>query len=258
MTVSQLEKSGVLNLSNRQYKEFQELVPWKIGTRLPDGRMLGHDLSNRMTADGVEDDPVIKELFNRMDTADKRVLELGCFEAHQTVFIAPRCKEVVAVEVRPRNVINALVRLFIYGVKNVQLLLLDVRDIDASFGEFDILFHAGVLYHLENPVEHLYKIASIAPVLVLDTHFCEDDETRERSDIAFKGKTYRAHLFKEGGWEEPLSGVEPYSRWLHRDSLFQLLADVGYENVKENRVIKMEVGSRITLIATRSGGDNPL
>jgi len=156
---------------------------------------------------------------------------------------------VVAVEVRPRNIINALVRLYIYGVSNVKIVMKDVRDIDAAFGKFDVLFHAGVLYHLENPVEHLFKIAAIAPVLLLDTHFCYDSTGYERSDITYNGRTYRAHLYPEAGWDEPLSGVESHSHWLHKDALLQILKDVGYTDIEEISTIDMPVGPRIAIIA---------
>lgn len=241
----------MIELNDRQYRDFQEGLRWNIGTLLPDGRILGklpEDGGIAVTAD-VGNDARITDLFRRTDTENKRILELGCFEAHHTVSIAALCKEVVAVEVRPANIINALVRLYVHGVSNVRIVMKDVREIDTTFGKFDILFHAGILYHLENPVEHFYRIAGIAPVLLLDTQFCYDDTQYERSDIIFNGRTYRAHLWKESGWEEPLSGLDSYSRWLHKDALIQLLQDTGYTDIEETCIIDMPVGPRIAIMA---------
>src|SRR5205807_1924013 len=135
------------------------------------------------------------------DSRDKTVLEVGCNEGYHTAQLSRICKHVTAFDVRPHNVVSTLVNLFVQDVRNARVALLDARDLDSSFGTFDIIFHVGVLYHLLDPVTHLFKIADVADDLILDTHYCRDDTTFERSDLTHNGKTYRAHYFAEGTWE---------------------------------------------------------
>jgi tRNA (mo5U34)-methyltransferase len=115
------------------------------------------------------------------------------------VLLASLCKQVVALDVRPRNVPATLARLFIHNVSNATVALKDVRDLDESFGQFDILFHSGVLYHLMNPVEHLVTVSRIAPEMMLDTHYADDNTDLTIDDITFGSKTYRAYLYQEYG-----------------------------------------------------------
>lgn len=216
--------------------------------RLPNGRVLG--VPGKRGEVGELRDPRVDVLAERFDLSEMRVLELGSHEGNHTVRLAAHAKEVVAVEVRPRNVVCALVRLFVHDVRNARIVLGDVRDLDGSFGRFDVVFHVGVLYHLNDPVTHLFRIAELADRLLLDTHVA-GDTTRERSDVVVGESTYEARVHWEGGWRDAFSGVDQSSRWLEREALFRVLRDAGFTRteVLSDRVERN--GSRITLLATK-------
>jgi hypothetical protein len=239
----------MIPLSEDQLRDFQEAVVWTTAMRLPDGRILGRPGKRGAVTEGT--DFRVAALAERFDTASARILELGSHEGNHTVQLAAIAHEIVGVEVRPRNVVGALVRLFVHDVRNARVVLGDVRDLDANLGRFDILFHVGVLYHLQNPVEHLFRAAELADVILLDTHYETPDTERDRADLEFRGKRYVAHHFREAGWSDAFSGVESTSRWLERDALLELVDDVGYHQVEvlSDRVERN--GARLTLIGRR-------
>jgi tRNA (mo5U34)-methyltransferase len=240
----------VIPLSDRQLEDFQEAVAWETAMRLPDGRTLGRP--GKRGSISEPGDFRVRALDARSNLSDKRVLELGCHEGIHTVQLAGVAKEVVGVEVRPKNVVGALTRLFVHDVRNARIVLEDVRDLDASFGSFDVLFHVGVLYHLLDPVEHLYRVAPLADAILLDTHYETPETTRERSDLTHEGHGYNAYLVREGGWADSFSGVESASRWLDRDSLLVLVGDVGFGQVEVLDDRRERNGPRITVLARRS------
>ena len=241
----------MIALTDRELQDFQEAVDWKTGMQLPDGRVLGIDGKRGKLTIGI--DPRV-ELFEQMfESADKRVLEVGCCEGIHTVQLARVCQHVTALEVRPKNIVGTLVRAFVHDTDNVKVKLADARDLNGDDEQFDAVFHVGVLYHLMDPVEHLCKLGELADRLLLDTHVCLDDTTFERSDETYNGKTYRSYVYgSEAGWRDMFSGLEPESRWLHVDALQEALRDAGFDDVNliEQRIERN--GPRVTIIAQRS------
>jgi hypothetical protein len=242
----------VIELTDLQLRGFQEAFAWETAMRLPDGRVLG--TPGKRGAVSEPGDFRVRAVAERLSSADRAVLELGCHEGIHTVQLAAVARRVTALDVRPKNIVGALTRVFVVGSDNVQLLLEDVRELDASFERHDILFHVGVLYHLADPVEHLYKVASLADDLLLDTHYVGDPGSRERSDLIHDGKRYVAYLYNEAGWADTFSGVEDVSRWLDRESLLRLVRDVGFDDVEVLDDRTERNGSRITLLGRKPGG----
>jgi hypothetical protein len=237
----------MLPLSDRELQEFQLAFPWFTGTRLPDGRVLGHE--------GLmieESDVVIQTFkhylnFSRESTA----IEFGCAEGTRTVYLAPLVKRLVAVEARPRNISALLTRLYVYDFRNVEVWLKDISIVGPDWGKFDILYHGGVLYHLINPIAHMFSLAGLADQLLLDTHYGTDQLGLQGCAIVFNGKRYPGYIYREKGWDDPYSGVADTSCWLNRLSLLELIQDIGYNHV--NVVFDQPVTGmpRIILVAKR-------
>lgn len=175
----------MIPLSDQQLEDLQDAIAWETAMRLSDGRVLGRP-GKRGTISEPGDFRV-RALESKLGLADKRVLELGCHEGIHTVQLASVAGEVVGVEVRPKNVVGALTRLFVHDVRNARIVLGDVRDLEASFGTFDVLFHVGVLYHLLDPVEHLYRVAPMADAILLDTHYETPETARSVPTLRMKG-----------------------------------------------------------------------
>jgi len=241
----------MIKLSEPQYQEIQNALTWDMAERLPDGRILGSAEKMGWIKEGP--DHKVSFLAQRLDMKDMTVLELGSYEGDLTVQMARISKFVTGVEVRPSNIICALTRAFVHDIANVRFLMADVQEIDdTSFGTFDLLFHAGLLYHFINPVDHMFGACKIADTLLLNTHYYDEYLGFERSDIVRDGVTYKAALYKEYGMEERLSGVTEYSRWLFKEDLINLVRAVGYDEIEIAKDEKTKSGPKITLLARRS------
>jgi hypothetical protein len=108
-----------------------------------------------------------------------------------------------------------------------------------------------VLYHLVDPVAHLFRIAPLARDLLLDTHVCFDDTRFKPADLCHHGKTYRAYWYKEHGWRDVFSGISPHSRWLHLEALQEALHDAGYQKVELIETRAERHGPRVCLLARK-------
>ncbi|HEX7377043.1 MAG TPA: methyltransferase domain-containing protein, partial [Pirellulales bacterium] len=162
----------------------------------------------------------VEAMLARLSIAGLRVLEPACFEGHLTVALCAAGARVTAFDARPVSVVKAFARCLAFGYYP-RLLLHDARRI-AELGAFDLVFHSGLFYHLADPIEHLRGLAAVAPRIVLDTHTAFPALARD----VLAG--YEGQWHDEGGWTEPLSGVEDRSFWLTKESLFRLFADCGF------------------------------
>ncbi|MBI1904448.1 MAG: methyltransferase domain-containing protein [Planctomycetia bacterium] len=237
-------------LSDQQLADFQKLLDWKTGIRLPDGRVLGVPRKGRSILEGI--DPRVRYVAEKLKPAEKTLLEVGCLEGTFTVQLAKFCRSVTAIDIRPKNVLCTLTNLFIHDLHNVQVKLADARELTTKFGTFDVIFHLGVLYHLMDPVGHLFKLAGMCRELVLDTHVCLDDTRMKRADVVHRGKTYRAHRYKERGWKDVFSGADNESRWLHYDALREALSDAGFASAEVVQERSEPNGPRVWLLARRA------
>lgn len=113
---------------------------------------------------------------------NKSVLDVGCGVGHLAQFFVDRNCRVVCVDGRPENVRALASRYPKLGahVANVESEL-------PTFGQYDIVFSYGLLYHLENPLAGLRSmVAACKELLLLETIVCDhelplvllDDETK--------------------------------------------------------------------------------
>ncbi len=174
------------------------------------------------------------------------VTELGCWHGWHTVPLARKFHRVTAIDVRPTNVANTLLRLNLLDIKNVDVKLADVNEFKISCG---ILVHIGVLYHLSNPVEHLHRVLPRCMVICLDTHINKDG--LEPSVEFYNDKPYYGGVYHEHGWDDPLSGVDNTSLWLNDTEIFRILQDNGFDVVFKN-YHQAPPGPRLNLVATKS------
>lgn len=239
----------MIHLNDRQFQDFQKLLDWKTGIRLPDGRVLG--VPRKGTFVVTQQDPRVALFADRFQTADKTVLEFGCLEGTHTVQLAKVCGHVTALDVRPKNVVCTLTQLFIHDVQNAHVKLADAEQLDPAIGRFDAIFHVGVLYHLVDPVAHLMQLSRLSDNLLLDTHVCFDDTRMKPADVRYGGKNYRAYWYKEFGWRDVFSGVSPRSRWLHYSALEEALRDAGYRHIDLIETRQERNGPRVCLVARK-------
>ena len=214
-------------LSERALEDINSALPWFAGTALPDGRIVGRLDAREHKRDTVQSvpDKRITRLHQTLDLSNKSVLEVGCFEGIHTLGLLEYCPRVTAIDVRPLNVIKTLARLSAHG-HSAAVHTVDIEDPDASLGRFDVVFHCGVLYHLENPVSHLRTALASCDAIYLDTHVASPG--RDGDEAEFEGKSYRGHLHVEGGWSDPFSGRGSGAFWLRCNDIEALFRDAGF------------------------------
>ncbi len=234
--------------TDAQLAEFLGAHPWKTSRPLADGRAFGE---GKGALGNVPTDARV-ELVRKRIGDGKRVMEIGACEGQHSVLLAQFCREVCAVEVRPRNVVGALIRQFLWGVRNVTNVLTDARGLDPGMGKFDLIFHVGVLYHLLNPVEHLHSLKPFGDALLLDTHYATDEcKKMPPSSITWQGRTWQTRKYRESGWGDAFSGVDDHSEWMQKEDLLQVVRDIGFPKIEIFRDVVERNGPRIGLLALR-------
>ena len=239
-----------VRLRDEDLEQLNRTLPWYAGTELADGRILGSLDARPGKRESVQPipDKRIAKLDATLGLADKKVLEIGCFEGIHTIGLCSFGAEVTAVDLRPINVVKTAVRLAAYGY-SATVLPLDVEDSTIDLPDYDLIFHCGVLYHLEDPVKHLLRLLPRCRAIYLDTHVAE--ETANDATLTAEGRTYEGHEHHEAGWADPFSGRGTQAFWLRASDLVGLLEEAGFRAERWSEREERN-GRRVGLFATRS------
>ncbi len=168
-------------------------------------------------------DPRIKDFLTWFPKGG-RVLELGSFEASHTLRLiqSPRIDFVMGLEGKEYLVKRSQLIKAISGSEKMNFAKCNFENDDISvFGQFDVVFCAGVLYLLSKPWELIEKISSITDDLFLSTHYAR---SAGASLNGFEGEYHDNSPFTD-----PLSGLSDRSFWLTFDSLVKVLRQNGFE-----------------------------
>lgn len=237
-------------ISNAELAEINQLLPWYAGASLPYGRILGRldARPGKRTEPGKIPDKRIVRLNEEIPLRGLSVLEVGCFEGIHTIGLRMYCDDVTAIDVRSVNVFKTLARLACHGTW-AKVFQKDVENMDTKDGQFDLVFHCGVLYHLLNPADHILALGPVTKHIFLDTHIARNEpriEERRVGDTAYFGAYH-----DEGGWADPFSGRDPSALWLTKESLLDLLSRAGFVTQNIWEVREERNGPRISLVASK-------
>jgi hypothetical protein len=207
-----LEPELKIVLDDRQLDDLNRGFHWIIGQRDDDGRRIGSpDRPSELI------DSRISRVAETVELSGQRVLEPGCLDGHITLGLCAKGADVTSFDLRPICVAKTFSRCLAFGFRP-KLLVHDARRM-SELGEFDLVFHCGLFYHLTDPISHLRSIARMAPVISLDTHTARPDA----EPATFHG--YRGAWVPEGGWSDEQSGVSQESFWLEEPELCRLFND---------------------------------
>ena len=160
----------------------------------------------------------------------KSVVDVGCFEGYTTVGLAKHYPYVLGLDARPQSLAKAFLRSLYESVP----ISLSVWNAEVDpVPECDLLFHAGLFYHLTNPMQHLRNLAGRSRYLYLETHVAPIPGIPSKgSQVSLSAieeyQGYRGVWWRESGWKDPLSGLHPRSFWLDRTELQRLVAECGF------------------------------
>jgi len=251
-TQHQVQSGYVELLSDEDLKRLNELLPWMCFTSDTRGRRFGN-----IAWKGKRETPQIvpDARIGQMDTAfrlkGRSVLEVGCFEGVHTIALAQCGADVTAVDSRIENVVKTIVRCNFFGHRPTCF----VSDIEkgedmARLPKVDFVFHVGVLYHLQDPITHLKRLAAITSSgLLLDTHYAKPDMLNNAYQV--DGKEYRYFHYREKGREEVFSGMYDHAKWLLLDDLKLLLTELGFSKFQMLKDEQQRNGPRFTALIAR-------
>ena len=234
-------------------KEIQNLLPFtahriQIGKELwtiPDG---GDDpfsaLSTRVVVERAGGSLV-----------GKRILDLGCLEGGYTAAFAQMgAKEAVGVEVRTLNIKRCMLVKQQLELNNVQFQQEDVRNVNiGSSGQFEIVFAAGILYHLDDPYSFLKNISEMTiDFALIDTHIANKIQHGHGCSPVLIEKIFGSQRYVGREAREYPAGMKkadlekhvwtswgnPSSFWLTEESLVKMLSEVGFNYVSKVYVPK--------------------
>jgi hypothetical protein len=239
-------------ISDVELSNLNKLLPWACFTLDSRDRIVGRPFSDvkRNTPQAIPD-PRIVQLNELIPLYGRSILEMGCFEGVHTIGLCHFGANVTAVDARIEHVVKTQTRCALYGYHpNVYCIDLESRSLE-EFPEFDVLHHVGVLYHLTDPVGHLQSVLpSIRDTVLIDTHIARPNEVSHEYKSC--GKNYKIRLYKEGGREEPFSGMGDHSKWLLHEDLIDILAQAGFNNFKKQESENQRNGLRLRIVAQRT------
>jgi 2-polyprenyl-3-methyl-5-hydroxy-6-metoxy-1,4-benzoquinol methylase len=202
------------------------------------------------------DDPLLapstKILLDRAGGSfrGKRVLDVGCLEGgYAAAFARLGAREALGIEIRDSNLERCLFLKEQLRLDNLTFRKGNAKEISReTLGAFDIVFAAGLLYHLDDPFDFVRRAHEVTDdLLLLDTHVavphawahaCADRMTAR----VWGGRSYAGREMTE--YPPDLSADElderrwsshgnPTSFWLTEESLVDALWDVGFPYVSK-------------------------
>lgn len=216
--LTQLKESG-----DRQKdpirQEFEKLGPW-VTKFVIDGEEYGGNFH-------AMQDHRVDQFFEAFPDV-RRVMELGSLEGGHSFNMAsrPQIENVLGIEGRQSSVDKARFVQKLLKIDNVEFVTANLEETDlASFGEFDVVFCSGLLYHLPEPWELIEQISRVSPNLFMWTHYTKE-ETVNAHAHGMPGYT-----FQEGGLSDPLSGMSADSFWPTLDGLQDMLKEYGFKTI---------------------------
>jgi SAM-dependent methyltransferase len=128
---------------------------------------------------------------------NKSVLDVGCGVGHLAqLFLAQNCR-VVCLDGRRENIESLRAR-----YPRLTGHVMNVESDLSQFGQFDIVFSYGLLYHLENPIAALRHMAAVCnELLLLETIVC--DYNQPLLLLEDETKTFSQALYGIGGRPSP-------------------------------------------------------
>lgn len=219
-------------------QEFDRLGPWTTRFQIH-GRTVGgsYEVS--------QDDPLLRTLVDHLPSASS-VLELGCMEGGRTFPLARRVGHVVGVDARREHLQRARFIQRQLGVSNTTFLETDLDACElATLGTFDVIYNAGLLYHLADPSRLLMQCAEVAPEMLLWTHVVDDSDVEYRS--------YRGRFTNENP-SDCIGGLRSRSFRPERSELLRMLSDSGWRDVK----FLNDQGTALTLWCRTSFAPRPI
>jgi hypothetical protein len=195
------------------------------------------------------DDPRLKWFINEIGGVQgKSVLELGPLEGGHTYLLEKLGAEsIIAIEANTRSFLKCLVVKELLHLQKSHFLCGDFIEYLGQEGtNFEICIASGVLYHMQNPVELIARIANRCPQYIfLWTHYYDSEiitanpnlthkfgEVIQRECQGFPHQLYRQEYKSALGWSGFCGGSAPISYWMTRNDILDCLRYFGFDDLR--------------------------
>ena len=164
----------------------------------------------------------------------RTVVDLGCLEGGFTLAFAKNGAQLaLGIEAREISVRRCELARDLLGLRTAEFVEADIKDELAKREPFDVVFAAGILYHVADPARFLVTMReACSGFALIDTHVARVDEvTHGCSEIissASGDRTYRGRMFPEYAPDVTDSEKDDllWAAWSDIDSFWPLEEDL--------------------------------
>lgn len=183
--------------------------------------------------------------YHGLDKSKIKILDVGCLEGGYTAEFAKLGYNSTGIEVRESNFKNCMYIKENLDLPNLNFIHDDFRNLD-KYGNFNVFFCCGLLYHLDHPHRLLTQISlQCEDMLILHTHYSRP-EVKEQ---IFPLEELCVHEGLPGQWyiefndNEKINQQEEFkwsswnnykSFWPTKPALINSLEKIGFKTVFEN------------------------
>lgn len=189
----------------------------------------------------------IKLLNDHLDLSNLNVLELGPLEAGHTFMVHQfGADSITAVESNTRAFLKCLIIKELYELNTTQFLLGDAMEfMQHNNNKYDLCMASGILYHSTHPAKFIELCTKMSNKIFMWTHIY--DSALMSNYPALNGKFSKQHQMEYEGlpftawqfeyltsleWSGFCGGSAPYSLWIEKQTIFQVLKMNGFEKIK--------------------------
>lgn len=160
----------------------------------------------------------------------KTVVDLGCLEGGFTLAFAERGAQLaLGIEAREISVKRCELARDLLGLQTAEFVEADIKDELAKREAFDVVFAAGILYHVSDPAAFLVTMReACGGMALIDTHVArEGAATHGCSEVVARSsgdRTYRGRMFPEYAADVSDSEKDEllWAAWSDADSFWPL------------------------------------
>lgn len=183
------------------------------------------------------------EQYARKPFSELSILDVGCLEGGLSYHFARLGATATGIEIRDKNLGKCSFLNAVFPDLPMRFLKANMYDLRVeTFGRFDGILMAGVLYHIDAPqiIPTLQKLRAMTDVLIVDTH--TSTKILETYDIPQQSLSLYGRSVQEHRHEDDLrvrderlwsSYDNDYSFWLTENSLANALIASGFDWVSK-------------------------
>jgi tRNA (mo5U34)-methyltransferase len=155
--------------------EIERLAPWHHNVELPGGLRTYLPNDERRPLDRIRLEELVRFAWPPLldvfggSLQGKRVLDVACnCGGFSTAAAQSGAQHVLGIDITPKYIEQANLLKRALSLTNAEFELMAIEDLDpAEVGTFDVVLNFGILYHLENPVLAMKRLADVAASVML-------------------------------------------------------------------------------------------